>query len=125
MIPILAQFCQIVLSKANTGERIVISVTDNNQVTKETIPVTIGHEFSGTVLEVGTGVTAFKPGQNVSIQQSTTEPAVPANEICKTSAIMEALLDCQVGVVDFQTHVWCQKTTSCHYQTTSLSMSQH
>ncbi|KAH8783564.1 chaperonin 10-like protein [Hyaloscypha sp. PMI_1271] len=37
-------------------------------VTKETIPVTFGHEFSGTVLEVGQGVKGFKPGQHVSIQ---------------------------------------------------------
>jgi threonine dehydrogenase-like Zn-dependent dehydrogenase len=37
-------------------------------VTKETIPVTFGHEFSGTVLEVGEGVKGFKPGQHVSIQ---------------------------------------------------------
>jgi threonine dehydrogenase-like Zn-dependent dehydrogenase len=37
-------------------------------VTKETIPVTFGHEFSGTVLEVGKGVKDFKPGQHVSIQ---------------------------------------------------------
>jgi threonine dehydrogenase-like Zn-dependent dehydrogenase len=37
-------------------------------VTKETIPITFGHEFSGTVLEVGTGVTSFTPGQHVSIQ---------------------------------------------------------
>lgn len=37
-------------------------------VTKETIPVTFGHEFSGTVLEVGKGVKGFKTGQHVSIQ---------------------------------------------------------
>jgi threonine dehydrogenase-like Zn-dependent dehydrogenase len=37
-------------------------------VTGETIPVTFGHEFSGTVTEVGEGVTNFKPGQHVSIQ---------------------------------------------------------
>jgi threonine dehydrogenase-like Zn-dependent dehydrogenase len=37
-------------------------------VTKETIPITFGHEFSGTVLEVGTDVASFKPGQRVSIQ---------------------------------------------------------
>ncbi len=37
-------------------------------VTKETIPVTFGHEFSGTVLEVGKGVKDFEPGQHVSIQ---------------------------------------------------------
>ena len=37
-------------------------------MTKETIPVTFGHEFSGTVIEVGKGVNGFKPGQHVSIQ---------------------------------------------------------
>ncbi|KAE8442110.1 hypothetical protein EG329_003816 [Mollisiaceae sp. DMI_Dod_QoI] len=37
-------------------------------VTKETLPITFGHEFSGTILEVGKGVTSFKPGQHVSIQ---------------------------------------------------------
>jgi threonine dehydrogenase-like Zn-dependent dehydrogenase len=37
-------------------------------VTKEVIPVTFGHEFSGTVIEVGKNVKDFKPGQHVSIQ---------------------------------------------------------
>jgi threonine dehydrogenase-like Zn-dependent dehydrogenase len=37
-------------------------------VTKETIPVTFGHEFSGTVIEVGKNVENFTPGQNVSVQ---------------------------------------------------------
>jgi threonine dehydrogenase-like Zn-dependent dehydrogenase len=37
-------------------------------VTGETIPVTFGHEFSGTVLEVGKGVNGFRKGQHVSIQ---------------------------------------------------------
>lgn len=37
-------------------------------ITKETLPVTFGHDFSGTVLEVGKGATAFKQGQHVSIQ---------------------------------------------------------
>lgn len=37
-------------------------------MTGETIPITFGHEFSGTILEVGSGVTGFKPGQHVAIQ---------------------------------------------------------
>ncbi|RDW59629.1 hypothetical protein BP6252_12716 [Coleophoma cylindrospora] len=37
-------------------------------VTRETIPVTFGHEFSGTILEVGKGVSGLEPGQRVAIQ---------------------------------------------------------
>ncbi len=37
-------------------------------MTKETIPVTFGHEFSGTVIEVGEGVGRFKVGQKVAVQ---------------------------------------------------------
>lgn len=37
-------------------------------MTKETIPITFGHEFSGVVTEIGKGVTGFTPGQHVSIQ---------------------------------------------------------
>ncbi|KAF4626719.1 hypothetical protein G7Y89_g11438 [Cudoniella acicularis] len=37
-------------------------------VTKETIPITFGHEFSGTILALGPDVKNFKVGQNVSIQ---------------------------------------------------------
>jgi threonine dehydrogenase-like Zn-dependent dehydrogenase len=38
-------------------------------ITKETIPITFGHEFSGTIVEVGKGVTGFTPGQPVSIRK--------------------------------------------------------
>jgi len=37
-------------------------------VTKETVPITFGHEFSGTVTSLGSGVTNFNVGQKVSIQ---------------------------------------------------------
>jgi threonine dehydrogenase-like Zn-dependent dehydrogenase len=37
-------------------------------VTKETIPITFGHEFSGTVTSLGSGVTNLKVGQKVSVQ---------------------------------------------------------
>ncbi|KAF7562250.1 hypothetical protein G7046_g1897 [Stylonectria norvegica] len=37
-------------------------------VTHETIPVTLGHEFSGIVKEIGSGVTGFKIGQACAVQ---------------------------------------------------------
>ncbi|CZT06778.1 hypothetical protein WAI453_012921 [Rhynchosporium graminicola] len=37
-------------------------------VTKETIPITFGHEFSGTVTEIGSAVTSIKVGQRVAVQ---------------------------------------------------------
>ncbi|RMZ71361.1 BDH1-stereospecific (2R 3R)-23-butanediol dehydrogenase [Pyrenophora seminiperda CCB06] len=36
--------------------------------TNETIPITLGHEFSGTVTEVGSADSAFTVGQNVVVQ---------------------------------------------------------
>lgn len=37
-------------------------------VTGETIPVTLGHEFSGTIVEVGDGVTGVKVGDTCAVQ---------------------------------------------------------
>ncbi|KAJ3578651.1 hypothetical protein NPX13_g1916 [Xylaria arbuscula] len=37
-------------------------------VTGETIPVTLGHEFSGVIKEIGSGVTGFELGQACTIQ---------------------------------------------------------
>ncbi|KAG0647485.1 putative diacetyl reductase [Hyphodiscus hymeniophilus] len=47
-------------------------------VTKETLPVTFGHEFSGTVIEVGEGVTGFEIGQKASIQPTIYDGTCPA-----------------------------------------------
>ena len=44
------------------------SPVEPHPVTKEKIPITIGHEFSGTVTEVGKGVTKFEVGQYVCVQ---------------------------------------------------------
>lgn len=44
------------------------SPTSPHPVTKEKIPITIGHEFSGVVKETGPGVTRFKKGDKVAIQ---------------------------------------------------------
>ncbi|KAF2678544.1 GroES-like protein [Lentithecium fluviatile CBS 122367] len=42
--------------------------TKPHPITHSTIPITLGHEFSGIVSEVGLNVTAFSPGQHVVVQ---------------------------------------------------------
>ena len=44
--------------------------TEPHPCTKDTIPITLGHEFSGIVTEVGSPDSAFSVGQNVCIQPS-------------------------------------------------------
>lgn len=44
------------------------SPTSPHPVTKESIPITIGHEFSGTIAEVGKGVSHVKVGDKVAVQ---------------------------------------------------------
>ncbi|KAF1834536.1 sorbitol dehydrogenase [Decorospora gaudefroyi] len=42
--------------------------TTPHPITGETVPLTFGHEFSGTIEEVGKNVTEYKPGDRVAIQ---------------------------------------------------------
>ncbi|KAF2967324.1 hypothetical protein GQX73_g6258 [Xylaria multiplex] len=42
--------------------------TGQHPVTGETIPVTLGHEFSGVIKEIGPGVTGFEIGQACAVQ---------------------------------------------------------
>ncbi|CAI6269848.1 unnamed protein product [Periconia digitata] len=42
--------------------------TTAHPITQETVPLTLGHEFSGTIEEVGQDVTDYKPGDRVSVQ---------------------------------------------------------
>jgi threonine dehydrogenase-like Zn-dependent dehydrogenase len=42
--------------------------TTPHPITGETVPVTFGHEFSGTIEEVGESVTDYKPGDRVVVQ---------------------------------------------------------
>lgn len=44
------------------------SPTTPHPVTGETIPITIGHEFSGTVSGLGEGVSGYEIGQSVVVQ---------------------------------------------------------
>lgn len=51
------------------------SVTEPHPATHETLPVGFGHEFSGTVIEVGNGVTSLTVGDSVAV-----EPLLACNE---------------------------------------------
>ncbi|KAH7122254.1 sorbitol dehydrogenase [Dendryphion nanum] len=42
--------------------------TTPHPITKETVPLTIGHEFSGIIDEVGEGVSDYKPGDRIVVQ---------------------------------------------------------
>jgi (R,R)-butanediol dehydrogenase/meso-butanediol dehydrogenase/diacetyl reductase len=47
---------------------VFISANAPHPVTGELPPITMGHEFSGTVVEVGEGVTKVKPGDKVVVE---------------------------------------------------------
>lgn len=42
--------------------------TSPHPITKEKVPLTLGHEFSGTIEEIGEGVLDIKVGSRVTVQ---------------------------------------------------------
>ncbi len=48
------------------GGPIAIPMADDHPLTGEHAPVTLGHEFCGTIVELGAGVTGFELGQRVT-----------------------------------------------------------
>ena len=42
--------------------------TSPHPITKEKVPLTLGHEFSGTIEEIGEGVLDIKVGSRVAVQ---------------------------------------------------------
>jgi len=52
--------------------------TTPHPITGETLPVTLGHEFSGTVEEVGAGVTRLRVGDRVAVRPNLYDGTCPA-----------------------------------------------
>ncbi|KAF2673289.1 GroES-like protein [Microthyrium microscopicum] len=46
----------------------IVIPSTSHRVTGEQLPLTLGHEFSGVVYEVGSAVTSYKPGDRVVVQ---------------------------------------------------------
>lgn len=50
------------------GPHIIPPAGSKHSMTNECLPITLGHEFSGVVEEVGSGVTGFAKGDKVCVQ---------------------------------------------------------
>lgn len=57
--------------------------TDAHPISGETLPVVLGHEFSGTVEEVGEGVTGVEPGDRVAVEPLMVDGTCAACQIGK------------------------------------------
>lgn len=70
-VKVAPQFCGICGSDLHEylgGANLIPSEGNPHPITNETLPLTLGHEFSAIVEEVGEGVTHVKPGDKVCIQ---------------------------------------------------------
>lgn len=70
-VRIAPKFCGICgtdLHEYVSGANLIPTPGHPHPITGETLPLTLGHEFSGVVEEVGEGVTHVKKGDNVCIQ---------------------------------------------------------
>ncbi|KAF2724817.1 GroES-like protein [Polychaeton citri CBS 116435] len=79
--PAFVGLCGTDLSEFTSGP--TFGPTEPHPITKEKLPVGMGHEFSGIVREVGKGVTGISVGQKVAIQ-----PTIYCSECgaCKADA---------------------------------------
>lgn len=66
--PAFCGICGSDLHEYEDGPHIIPKAGHPYSLTGEAAPVTMGHEFSGVVEEVGEGVTNVKPGDNVCVQ---------------------------------------------------------
>lgn len=46
----------------------IADVAEPQPLTGQEMPLTMGHEFSGTITDVGAGVTGYVPGDRVAIE---------------------------------------------------------
>lgn len=60
--------CGSDLHEYEDGPHIIPAPGSTHSLTKEGIPIVLGHEFSGVVDEIGEGVTGFHKGQRAAIQ---------------------------------------------------------
>ena len=69
-IKIAVKYCGICGSDLHEylGGPIFIPVGTPHPYTKEVAPITMGHEFSGEVVETGAGITKFKVGDRVTVE---------------------------------------------------------
>ncbi|OAQ64441.1 (R,R)-butanediol dehydrogenase/diacetyl reductase [Pochonia chlamydosporia 170] len=70
-VKIAPKFCGICGSDLHEylgGANLIPKPENPHPITKETCPLTLGHEFSGIVEEVGEGVESVKPGDRVCVQ---------------------------------------------------------
>lgn len=70
-VKIAPKFCGICGSDLHEylgGANLIPKPENPHPITKETLPLTLGHEFSGIVEEVGDGVESVKPGDRVCVQ---------------------------------------------------------
>ncbi|KAG6169806.1 hypothetical protein E4U48_000501 [Claviceps purpurea] len=70
-VKIAPKFCGICGSDLHEylgGANLIPTPSHPHPITKEALPITLGHEFSGIVQEVGEGVESIKPGDRVCVQ---------------------------------------------------------
>lgn len=70
-VTIAPKFCGICgtdLHEYLGGANLIPTEGNPHPITRETAPLTLGHEFSGIVEEVGEGVTHIQPGDRVCVQ---------------------------------------------------------
>ncbi|KHN95782.1 sorbitol dehydrogenase [Metarhizium album ARSEF 1941] len=70
-VKIAPKFCGICGSDLHEylgGANLIPKPENPHPITNETFPLTLGHEFSGIVQEVGQGVESVKPGDRVCVQ---------------------------------------------------------
>jgi threonine dehydrogenase-like Zn-dependent dehydrogenase len=79
-VKIAPKFCGICGSDLHEylgGANVIPQPGHPHPITKETLPLTLGHEFSGVIKEVGDGVMHVKPGDNVSVRPSIYDRTCP------------------------------------------------
>jgi threonine dehydrogenase-like Zn-dependent dehydrogenase len=85
--------CGTDLHECNDGP-IFVSPTVPHPLTGKAMPVILGHEFSGTITEIGSGVTTLHEGDRVTIEPTTAAASAGhAGRVTTTCAMSSAFTD--------------------------------